>query len=947
MGKFKFSYKRFAVTVMVGAILAATTATAAFSYAWFTNHNNVTNNDLQGSTSGAYFARGDGTPTNPYVINKPIHLYNLAWLQYIGAFDNKEPYFIIESDLEMKDWTLPPIGTTEHPFKGHLDGFDTKYSHGQTSTAKISNLTISNSFGDFGSRHPSSVTTFDSPEITGFFGVIEEPTTTSAPSVQNLYIDNLTVTSKTTNALTGLVAGRVNGQLEGIGINNSKLDIKEGTSKLKGYDNISKYTSVGYCTSKYETSYVKTNTTMYAPKQVGTASFNPTGAGGGHENDWGGSIDMRTLNRRLTYISAVSYHDHPGANKDKPGTNAVITSEPYSFSGFINDTRYWNWNWSYSNDQKSVPLFYMQEGMVLPLNIDEGQAFEGEEIFAEPSASTYARVYEWGATNYYRTHTGEFPLTLDSNTGYLVSSGFKSSSSAIRSKIVPISSSIQKSFANPLSGPNSAFDSESFFFSSVDTRASNSKTGKIDDNNFESFGYQRFKAVKQQFFKSMENESTIHGFHFMPSVSLNSANYLDYGKQVKICGVPYESYQFVPGGLNFKVQKAGYITAVLGSYYQTYSRETIFDLFKVERGGKNDSEITSIKQIKKVCKVGDEITYSFDESSIGEVLFDFTKVTGSNVALELNKAYYFEIPVIPGDYVIGKSSTSDRYMSYLMYLDIGANAGGTSGNKVDRTKIYEVFEQVNEEFKYPNGVEIVNFENAGIDARKFAVVVGTSYSGQVALKYDGNNNASVTVTESDDTGLGYFETGLNFTSGQKTQVGGTTTHTRTQRLTYFDYYRETELGTEALFTNVLQFSQTQTKENGSWGTWGEIVRSDYRSGEGNTEFTKYTAGPLTIFDDDGQSTQELPTITTPSSTESFWNSNVFTLQITDPTVQSIDADWIQMGSYPTGSDSTPYVFEVTGYKFTMKYLKDGASTSLTDKQYTAAINKDYSVLINP
>ena len=137
--------KIFLYAVLGGTILASGCAISAFSFAWFSNNNNVTRG-FDGSTTGAYFARGNGSEGNPYVINKPIHLYNLAWLQYVGFFKDKEPYFIIERDLDMSGWTLPPIGTTMNPFLGHLDGYDTTHSIGQTATAKISNLTISNSF---------------------------------------------------------------------------------------------------------------------------------------------------------------------------------------------------------------------------------------------------------------------------------------------------------------------------------------------------------------------------------------------------------------------------------------------------------------------------------------------------------------------------------------------------------------------------------------------------------------------------------------------------------------------------------------------------------------------------------------------------------------------------------------------------------------------------------
>lgn len=602
MGKFKFSYKRFAVTVMVGAIIAATTATAAFSYAWFTNHNNVTNNDLHGSTAGAYFARGNGSPTNPYVINKPIHLYNLAWLQYIGAFDDEEPYFIIEADLDMgDDWTLPPIGTTDHPFKGHLNGYDKTHSQNQASTAKISNLTISNDFGDF-HRHPSSVTNFASPKITGLFGVIEEPVMKDVPSVQNLYIDNLTVTSKTTNALTGLVAGYVNGQLEGIGINNSKLDIKNGTLKLGDYDSISKYTSVGYCTEDYETSYVKTNTTMYTPEQVGTVSFNPTGAGGGQENDWGGSIDMMSLNKRLTYISAVS-------NIDKYGTwDQIITPKKdkgYQLYGDVGSSTPWHWN------TKGKPVFYIMNGTLMPLNVDESTVFSKE---VDGASSPHDPSDKWKTTDYYKTNTSEYDAILRSNTGYLVGGGAStgpiSKQSVIRSRVQTLTNSLTESYNG-----EDVYEKDKFSLYTIDTTKG---TSTVEVQTLEGT-FQKYGQVKSQFDDSMAGSSIIHGFHFINYINEESPDKLTLENKytAKISGIDCPStYEFVKGGLNFTVKKPGYLTSISGAYLGTYGLSSLFELYKVERDSLG--KITSTKRIRRIYKnENGDIAYSYDGKDLG------------------------------------------------------------------------------------------------------------------------------------------------------------------------------------------------------------------------------------------------------------------------------------------------------------------------------------------
>lgn len=120
--------------------------------------------------------------------------------------------------------------------------------------------------------------------------------------LKNLYLDKISIDSTTNNALSGVVAGYVNGALSNILINDSSLNLKDGTNKLTGYDSISKYTSVGYCEPNYRTTYVKNNTTMYEPQYVGNASFNPTNGSGGEDQGWGGSIDFSSLSRRITNI---------------------------------------------------------------------------------------------------------------------------------------------------------------------------------------------------------------------------------------------------------------------------------------------------------------------------------------------------------------------------------------------------------------------------------------------------------------------------------------------------------------------------------------------------------------------------------------------------------------------------------------------------------------------
>lgn len=243
-------------------ILSAGISSVAFSYSWFSNKNYIRNDMISGSTAGAYFARGDGSQTNPYVINQPIHLYNLAWLQDMGFFDKEETYFIIEADLDMSGWVIPPIGTTDHPFIGHLDGFDQNYSRNQSSAAVISNLKVSNSFSDF-IRKPSKATseTISNAKEVGFLGTFGKEGKSyedgKEPTAKNFYLNDLEVSTSSNETLVGMTAGYVNGTLDNIGISDSKITAKSSTSYGSYTSNISDYTTVGYAEDKYKVNVTK------------------------------------------------------------------------------------------------------------------------------------------------------------------------------------------------------------------------------------------------------------------------------------------------------------------------------------------------------------------------------------------------------------------------------------------------------------------------------------------------------------------------------------------------------------------------------------------------------------------------------------------------------------------------------------------------------------------
>ena len=282
-------------------------ASMALSLAWFVSLAKL---DPTGdaSATGAYFAYGNGSQEKPFGISQPRHLYNLAWLQYMGKFNKTDSdtgkkqtyYFELAGDIDRTDYALPPIGTKTYPFIGSFNG----NSH------KITGLTISNNLDDFHQRPYSGVKESDFPEqinIVGFFGVVGsyENTAginydTSANQIVDTGLVDLTVKSSSRTTLAGLAAGYVNGKLQGVAVNDSSFQFKENTSPTTITHNLSDYSLVGYVKDKsYLREREKSTSTTNAP-----SIDNPIAGQG--DGEWGSSIDRRSRFKNLQqkYIKA-------------------------------------------------------------------------------------------------------------------------------------------------------------------------------------------------------------------------------------------------------------------------------------------------------------------------------------------------------------------------------------------------------------------------------------------------------------------------------------------------------------------------------------------------------------------------------------------------------------------------------------------------------------------
>ncbi|MGN0783880.1 MAG: hypothetical protein ACI4M0_06025 [Christensenellales bacterium] len=184
-----------------------------------------------------YFAGGDGSQADPYILNAPIHVYNLAWLQNKGVFDQETHYFKIDADIDMLTGSeitgaVPPIGSTLHPFSGYFDG------QGHT----VSNLWVSSDPDDWAEK-PSNAQEVDIGSDIGMFGSVVKRAD-GVTYVGNFYLQNVEVTTDVSECNVGIVAGNLDASMSLVGVVNAKITAKTGVEIHSDFSLVGK-TSTG------------------------------------------------------------------------------------------------------------------------------------------------------------------------------------------------------------------------------------------------------------------------------------------------------------------------------------------------------------------------------------------------------------------------------------------------------------------------------------------------------------------------------------------------------------------------------------------------------------------------------------------------------------------------------------------------------------------------------
>ena len=318
---------------------------------------------------------------------------------------------------------------------------------------------------------------------------------------------------------------------------------------------------------------------------------------------------------------------------------------------------------------------------------------------------------------------------LSTNTGYIV--GYKSSTNAYpriqkqKSEASASSLGIRYSIATQIKGVNEIddskmFDSSNFALYMYDTNEGKTKRIEDDDNktNNESFNkskiettyssskFSKYSLVKSEFISMLKSSSTnarTLGKLLLEGIRIYNLNNYEFSENrytasnntVSLNGNVKSTYQFQNGGFNFTVSKPGIITMILGTYASNSSLHSGIDLYQVTRDSSNNitscDENTRIKQIY-TSSDGKEISYNSKSGNATNLSIDLDAAAKTTGVLSANCAYYFEIPVTAGDYFLSKIKREDSSSSnlpYILYLDIGANAGD-SGDEDDDTSPWPI-----------------------------------------------------------------------------------------------------------------------------------------------------------------------------------------------------------------------------------------------------------------
>lgn len=748
-------------------------AFVAVTFCWFSRGELLYFRDDFGSAKASYFGGGDGSRDKPYEISSETHFYNFAWLQYLGYFNHAEAnngryqsYFRLADNIEMDklNSALPPIGTSKYPFIGNFDG------RGYT----VKNVTISNKLNgsdgealkNYLSVRPTVADNFAADKtvlpvwgdttkdvnIVGLFGITGDYGSTAtaggvvqeaygiysesntagkirdtlknpaasiedkdandpekayygAMSVANFYADNLHVRSASDSTLVGLAAGYANAAIGSVGVYRCDITVKAGATGLSDSAPLSNYSLLG----DYNDAVI-------------TWNEKPSGSGGGGSgNDWGGSIDFYDLSKRITYI----------LNKNQQYNSFTITNSKNNMG--LNGISF-----TYKTDKV---LYEMQGNQIniygqsyFPLNVDTEKEFKNEN---RATITNNGKTITYATTDYFSDSAKTEEAVLTKNPGFITTTNnqYETTHDIWKNSKIGASLGFTKSGA---SYPSGTYNEDNLVMLNIDESGNLSRI--VDGNNItnntnlndiqsttEATKLQRYAAVKKEIKNFLTNDNNyIYGWTWNTSDTSTTSTIKG---TFKMNGINYTDV--LAPGIDFIVGSSGYITAIFCPNANGGGGNKLFTLYKVTRNGDNGTP-TATKVAGKIPKT----TGDFDIKSA---------------------LLYLEIHVDAGEYFISAdvdsgANTSDNKgantSAGLMYLDIGANAGGESGGgSTPGTAAYTIdtVDFVNNTTDYAANGKFTAFKDVTFNLSGAGTSGVPSVSFERAAAADGEDTASTKV----------------------------------------------------------------------------------------------------------------------------------------------------------------------------------------------------------
>lgn len=682
----------------LAALLIIVISFSAISFAWLASGKYLNfPSSFGGSATPAYFAGGDGSKDNPFRITNAVHLYNLAWLQYLGYFNRREgfnngldqTYFELGKDVDMAGRAIPPIGTEEYPFIGEFKG----------NGHKVTNLTISNKKGTGDLVYAPTNANFSSGnmlcrindstktqeiEIVGMFGVtgnynkyLDTYANTytglnkADVNVSNFYVDKIHVRSNSAKTLAGLAAGYIGGNFSNVGVYRSDIKFAANAQSINDTTIVS--------------SGVLSQYSLVGAYNEDLITWDDGAIG------FGNSIGIKSLYERVEFFC-----------NNKTDTTSISNAD---------------FNYYYD----------INKGSIYARKVGDNYYIYGGEKVQSQSGTTIGATYNIDGSHPQKpaylpikTKSDTDYTVADDNTGYMASGPFVAGGDIrVRSTAINhqnyglrVSTNSAKNF--DVGGKN-----VEILTITKKTYNENHPVQRIEDdynkgntnihttiNNtnypketYSNLGLDAYSNARVEFNKFIAGESMWYGFHFMKAAIGIGMNNIYTAPKATINGVTYTNYQMTADSIDFKTKTKGHIAFFAGSNYTPTAIKNFFSLHEIVRDANDPCVISEIREISKIYSSGDDYVYLYKDGGVsaGEVSdlndenleFDcgWINNTKGNGYMVTNAIYYFEIPVNKGEFALGSASTGDG--GYLLYLDIGANGNQTpteTGYTMDKVR---------------------------------------------------------------------------------------------------------------------------------------------------------------------------------------------------------------------------------------------------------------------